>query len=313
MIKQQITVRNLVADYAFSGDASKLWFCEIVDSNLNTDGNPVVNYVRNGSINLTCNPRQLNAQIDVIFHESHEVAAVKKEEAISSMVSGMPDIFVAILSKLLGFSRYLAGGALGLVILSIAFATLNQFIPFDGFLELWQKFNAANGSKIVTQVAKDAMDYVNDPFYETEGVKEIEKRYGISFADLFVRITQRDAPEGIYMMKDVFVDENGDARLMDHDDATDLCESFGGFIPHIATQNEIFELKKYLTLSVWGDAAEWTSTAKSWSSDDYVINLKAAVPQDGMYMQNSLTYGDGDDLKLAARCVVLRDAFIEED
>jgi hypothetical protein len=54
MIKQKIVIKNLIADYEFHGDPSKEWFCEIVDSNLNEPGNPVVKSVRQGWITLEC-------------------------------------------------------------------------------------------------------------------------------------------------------------------------------------------------------------------------------------------------------------------
>jgi hypothetical protein len=251
----------------------------------------------------------------VIYHQADEKAEVQRLEAVESVSRAIPTWMLTILSRLLGVSKYLAGGALGLITLSIVFASINHFWPvFDRFLDVWQQLNAANGARVVTEAANDAVEYFNDPFYETEGVKAIEERYNIKFKDLFVHISTDDVPENVYIMKDVFVDDSGVALKYEHGEAEDMCENLGGSLPHITTQNQIYPLKKYITLSRWADEAEWTSTGKSWSSDDYVVNLKSNGILPGMYMlEDGNVYADGNDVQLAARCIVLRDQFLDED
>lgn len=305
MIKKKITVRNITANYPFSGDPSKTWYCEIVDSNLGADGNPVVNYVNGGLINLTCLPRHLNATLDVIFHEDSEKVEVAKLEAVSNITSAIPDWGVSLLGKIAYYSKKAAAWVLGLMILSFVFAAVNYYFDIAGFLDEYQKYNAANGARIID---KKVNEIFNDPFYDSEGVKAIEEDLNISYEDLFTKVD-----EDLYVMKNPFVDEEGEAILMTYGDADSACGGLGGYVLPMEIQNKILPDKLNITVRLWSNQPEWTGTARGLFSDDYVINLKDGELVEGAYKKDGIIYGDADDVKIAARCGVLKATFIEED
>jgi hypothetical protein len=312
---QTITPRNITADYAFSGDSTKTYFCEIVDSNLNTDGNPIVNSVRPGWINLTCLPRHLNAQLRVIFHTADEKPAAETFEMGAAVKSTIPKWALPSFAGLLKVSKKLAAATLILFCLSTGFAVVNYYFDITGFLELYSKFNAANGAKVVAEKTSEIVDYFNDPFYESEGVRYIEKREGVVFKDLFSKVSS-----DLYMMRDVFVDSEGEPILMTYGDAEDKCDNLGGFVPSIATQDSILPSKKYIRINQWADHPEWTSNPLGTFSDDYQLNPKMDiedlnvkdVPAEA-YLEDGKMYGDDGDVLSVARCAVLRISFIDPD
>lgn len=308
MIKQKITVRNITANYKFSGSPLKKWFCEIVNSNLGTDGNPIVNYVNNGFINLTCLPRQLNATIDVIFHEESESEEVEKLEAVINITSIFPKWSLDALGRLAFYLKRIAVAILVFIVLSITFAILNYYFNITGFLDEYQKYNAANGSRVLEKTVKRIVKRLDDPFYETEGVKVIEEDLNISYKSMFTSVD-----EDLYIMKNVFVDSDGNAILMTHGQAEDKCDALGGYILPLKIQQEILPQKSYITVRRWSDQSEWTGTARGLFSDDYVINLKDGGLIEGTYNKDGLIYGDSEDVKIAVRCGVLRATFIEEN
>lgn len=308
MIKTKITVRNITADYQFGGDPKKNWYCEIVDSNLGIDGNPVVNSVRQGFINLTCLPRQLNATLDVIFHTDAESEEVKKLEAISNIASGLPTWGISILAKIAYLSKKFAIAALILVVLSTTFAVVNYYFDISGFLDQYQKYNAANGARVLQRTVKKVIDKLDDPFYDSPGVKAIEEEQNISYKAMFTSVD-----EDLYVMKNVFIDEDKEAILMDYGDAEDRCEDLGGYILPLELQQKILPKKTYITIRRWANQPEWTGTARGLFSDDYVINLKNGRLIENTYKMGGLIYGDAEDVQVAARCGVLRATFIEEE
>ncbi len=308
MIKKKIIVRNLVADYPFSGDPNKKWYCEIVDSNLGVDGNPIVNSARQGFINLTCLPRHLNAELSVIFHTEDEASEVKKLEVASNLVSALPLWSMPILNKLAFFSKKLAAAFAILIMLSIVFATVNYIFDIGKFLDEYQKYNAANGARMINKTVKEVIERIDDPFYDSEGVKAIERERNISYGAMFSRVD-----EDLYLMKNVFVDGEGDAILMDYGDAEDKCDELGGHLLSLEDQQLILPQKKHIMVKQWLDQPEWSGTARGLFSDDYVINMKEGKPTEGMYFMNKLVYGDAEDVEVAARCGVLRSEFLEED
>ncbi len=305
MIKTKITVRNLTADYPFNGDPEKNWYCEIVDSNLGVDGNPTVNKVRQGFINLTCLPRQLNAQLDVIYHTDAEKVEVEKLEDSINATSALPSFGLKIIGKIGYYSKKLAAASLVLVVLSMLFAAMNYYFDISGFLDEYQKYNAANGARVIDKTVKKMF---NDPFYDSEGVKAIEEELNISYKSMFASVD-----EDLYVMKDVFVDEDGNAILMTNGDADDRCSDLGGYILPLEIQHAVLRNKLNLTISRWADQSEWTGNARGLFSDDYVINIKDGGLIESTYQKDGFIYGDSEDVKIAARCGVLRATFIEED
>lgn len=315
MIERELTARKTTAQYPFSGDESKDWKCRIVDSNLGTDGDPVVNFVRNGMIDMTFLPRHLNAPLKVIFYESHEKVSSEKLEIGHAVTSTLPKWALPSFAGLLKLSKRAAQAVLILFCLSTLFAVVNYKFDITGFLEMYAKFNAANGAKVMAEKTSEIVDYFNDPFYESEGVQFIEKREGVVFKDLFSKINS-----DVYLMRDIFVDGDDQPVLMTFGDAEDRCNNLGGFIPPISTQDEILPSKKYIRINKWGDYPEWTSNARGTFSDDYQLNPKMDVgdlrledmPQDA-YLEKGVMYGDDGDVVAVARCAVLRVTFIEDE
>jgi len=308
MIKTKIRIRNLVADYPFSGDPKKTWFCEIIDSNLGVDGNPVVNYVANGKINLTCLPRQLNAELDVIFHEDSETQEVKDFETISAVASGLPNWAMRVMAKILTLSKKLAIAFLLLVVGSVGFAVISYYFDISAFLNVWQKFNAANGAKVVENTVKETVNRFSDPLFESEGVLYLEKKLGIDYKDTFIPID-----DNRYLMRNVIVNEKGEPILMDYNDAEDKCEDLGGEIALLNTQKEAFDSGIFSRVNPWKNVPEWAKNSYGIMSDDRAINKKDGVIPNGGHNDGGLFWGDPEDVSIAARCVIFKSDFMEAE
>jgi len=300
MIEHTYTFRELTAEYPFEGDPNKTWFCEIRDSNLaKIDGQPRVNYVKNGKISITCAPRQLNAQHILRFTSGAEEVdiAVKK----ISRFFGLPKNLLPFIVKML---RRAGWAFVGLLCLSVVFAVINHKYDISGFLDQYQKWNAANGARVVGEKTNEVIDYFNDPFFESEGVKYIEAHEQVDMRKMLAR-----ADNDLYVMKNVFTDKNDNPVLFRYGEAVDKCESLGGFIGSLQMQGEILPRKTLITVNTWSDVPEWASDSKGW--DDYAISVKAGQLPDGAYKENGVIWGDDGDVKAAARCFILRNAFLE--
>jgi len=310
MIKTKITVRNITADYPFSGDPAKTWFCEIIDSNLGTDGNPTINYVSNGRVNLTCLPRHFNSTLDVVFQEDYEKAEVTTMEQTAMVTEGMSPAMLSALAKVSTVSKKVAAGFVGLIALSFVFAFVNYFTDLTGFLDSYQKYNAANGAKIVDSTVKRVVKHVStdvDAFYNSPGIKEINRREEVNIEKLFTL-----ANDGVYIMRDVFKNEDGEILAFEYDDAEDRCEDLGGSVPTAQIHEDYIMNTMYMKIAMVSGVPEWTSTSRGAFSDDYIINQKAGDAPDNSYTRNGTLYGDDGDVLTAARCMIDSADFIEE-
>lgn len=299
----------ITATCPFDGDPEKKWLIEIVGSNIGSDGNPVVNYIRNGQISFTFpTNRGQGMELTLVFYEAHESEKVEKHEAVSNIVSGLPSWGINVLSKVVFYSKKMAIGILILMVMSTAFAVVNYYVDISGFLDQYQKYNAANGARVLERTVKKVVDSLDDPFYDSPGIKAIEEEQNISYKSMFTRVD-----EDLYLMKNVFIDKDGKAFLMSYGDAEDKCENLGGYILPLELQQKILPKKTHITIRQWSGQPEWTGTAKGLFSDDYAINLKDTRLIKNTYDVDGLIYGDAEDIKIAARCGVLRATFIEDE
>ncbi len=304
MITRDINPKTINASYPFPDeDTSKIWKCRIVDSNLGTDGDPIVNFVSNGMIDMTFQRRHLNANLTVIFYESHEKAESEKVETVMTIAKDTPDLILQIWAKTAWVSKKLAFGILGLFALSTIFAAVNYHYDITGFLDKYQQYNAANGARVLTKKVDEIKKSFSEDIWEAPGIKRIEKETGLDFEDLYKRVG-----DNLFVMEDIIADKNDTPTIMDHEDAEDACERLGSTL---LTNAQLTKVLPKFGFHRWADIPEWTSDSIGWMSDDYVIHQKEGkVPENG-YIKGGNLVGDADDVKAAVRCAFTRDTFME--
>lgn len=321
MIRKKIVIKNILADYAFSGDPNKEWHCEVVDSNLNANGNPVVKSVRQGYITLECTPRQLNAELDVIFHtmdEKEAVAQAEKEAVVASVipesVTNFSFYMIKSLRFILNYLRYGFKWIFRFAIISIVLGGVIWFIPTDDGtivrkgLETWERVNVARSAMTIKEKANEKIESFKEPLWESEGIKELQARNGLDYDDLFTSVDGN-----LFIMdRPVLSKEDGNPKLLEQDDADDYCQEIGGFLPGIDTLKLVVMDKKKMGVKRYNDYPEWSSTDKGFMSDDYAMLIKKGrnTPSDA-YEEDGQIWGDDGDIEAAFRCGLLREHFIE--
>lgn len=308
MITKKFTVRNLTADYPFSGDSAKEWFCEVINSNL---PNPTVNYIRNGSANLTFPARCLNVAIEVAFHTDDEKEAVEQHEAAANVAAVIPPALISVASKTFAYSqvfiKWAFWGVIGLVVMASILTALSYKYDMAGVFDFWEEWNAARVAKNAKVVIDEVIEDLSDEFYSLPGVKVIEEREGVKFSDLFVKVE-----EGVYLMEDL-INVEDEPVLMTWSDLEDKCESYGGIIP---TNSELsfFVTGKILeSANTWSNYPEWARDGAGTFSDNYAVynktdNTEALVEQEA-YLNNEIWWADDGDALLAGRCIIYQTDF----
>ncbi len=311
MIKKKFTVRNLTADYPFSGDSAKEWFCEVVNSNL---PNPIVNHIRNGSANLTFPARCLNASVEVAFQTDDEKEDVEQYEAAVRSTPVKSFDFVSIVSKTFAYSqnffRWAFYGVIGLVVAASIMTALSYKFDMAGVFDFWEEWNAAKVAKNAKVVIDEAIEDLSDEFYSLPGVKVIEERENVNFGDLFVKVA-----EGVYLMEDIILDVEGEPVLATWGDIEDKCESLGGLLP-TNPELSLFVTGKILeSANTWADYPEWARDGAGAFSDDYAVYSKSndtkALTDQEAYERTEIWWADNGDALFAGRCILYQSDFVD--
>jgi|GEM_PF-5520548 len=251
MMEKTFTFRKLTDNYDFEGDPKKKWFCEIVDSNLNKQqGNPVVNYVRDGKINITCYPRQLNLEHKLKFMTAAEEAL----EEISKVKKALKWSISWTKALLVSFAII---GVAGIILGALAIKGIKQ--PD----QLWEKVPTVSSvSKFVQDSSSFKTAFNTHDFYNSKISWDYTRKTGKVLQDIFQWV-------GKYDDKDLFVQKNLDI-LVNYDTAADHCEQY-----------PLARLPKYDELTFVSQ--NWTAGWKieelggEWTEDDRWDNQKIWV------------------------------------
>lgn len=304
----------IAATCPFDGDPEKTWLIEIVGSNIGSDGNPVMNFVRNGQAHFTFpTNRGQGMELTLVFYETHESKAVEQHEAAVNVSRVMPAALISFASKTLAYSqifiKWAFWGVIGLVIAASILTALSYKYDMSGIFGYWEEMNAARIAKSAKVMIDETIEEFSDEFYVLPGVKVIEEREKIRYKDIFVKVD-----DGVYLMEDVINTED-EPILMTWGDLEDKCESLGGLIP---TNSELsfFVTGRILeSANTWSDYPEWARDGAGTFSDDYTVynkteDTKSLVDQGG-YFKNELWWADDGDALLAGRCILYKQDFVD--
>lgn len=309
MITQKVFIKNTITDLPFNGDPTKDWYCEIVDSNHNSTGNPRVVRVRSGYITIDSPPRCLNAELTLIFHtqEDKETGAVEALE--KNIVKATADGFKNGVSKTL---KWVGVSLAGFVTLSIAISVISYFFNIEKIKRAYQSFNAVNAADGITGVVQNREEYSRvatnsyDEVFLSKDIVEKEEKLKIKYSELFWYVG-----DGVFFMRDLVKDKEGKVVLSDKEDADEYCSNLGAKVLSSENQNTIFSSPYLPFVTHDRDTPQWTSDNPS--GDDYVILLENGKGPDNSYRENGLLMGDEDDVKAGFRCGFHKSKFIEED
>ena len=302
----------IVATCPFDGDPEKAWLIEIVDSNIGADGNPTVNFVRNGQASITFPTNRGQGMIlTLMFYESHESKAVEQHEAAVKVARVIPPALIAFASKVFAYSqvfiKWMFWGVVGLVVAASILTAMSYKFNMTGVFDFWEEWNAARIAKSAKVVIDETIEDMSDEFYSLPGVKIIEEREGVKFSDLFVKVD-----EGVYLMEDVILND-GDPVLTTWGDLEDKCESLGGLIPTNSELSFFVTGKITESADTWANYPEWARDGAGTFSDDYAVYNKSDNPESlidqGAYQKTEVWWADDGDALFAGRCIIYKTTF----
>lgn len=302
----------IVATCPFDGDSGKTWLIEIVGSNIGADGNPVVNFIRNGQAHITFpTNRGQGMELTLIFYESHESKAVGQHEAAVNVARVMPPVLISFASKTFAYSqvfiKWAFWGVIGLVVTASILTALSYKYDMAGVFDFWEEWNAARVAKNAKVVIDEAIEDLSDEFYSLPGVKVIEKREGVNFGDLFTKVD-----DGVYLMEDL-INVEDEPVLTTWGDLEDKCESLGGLIPTNSELSYFVTGKILEPANTWANYPEWARDGAGAFSDNYAVynksdNTEALIEQEA-YLKNEIWWADDGDALLAGRCIIYQTDF----
>jgi hypothetical protein len=267
MIRKRYVFRKITADYDFEGDPGRRWFCRIVDSNANKiHGNPIVNYVSDGKVNITCFPAQLNMEHILEFE-------------CSSDDLGLP---VSAVSKALGISKYWAKSLLISLIILVCGAVVLGVLALNGIKspdKIWKHVpTISEGSEAIQNSDSFKTAFNSHPFYSSEVAIDWAIKNKKKLKDDFQWVGKLDE-QGLFAQKQVL-------QMVDYKELKDYCKQYPfASIPSFVQ----LEFMKQNWVAGWKIdtlGGEWTSdqsffggSSKIYVPGEFINDMMAEVSQ----------------------------------